>query len=69
MKYFFSNCYIVLPITILAEDYYFSKNKANNLSKVISKKFFTPLITSLNIGSPQQTIPLLIKPKNKLFYI
>ena len=57
------NCYIVLPITILPEQYYLSKNETNNYSKQMSREFFTPLITSFEIGTPKQSISLLIKPK------
>ena len=66
IEIYFFNCYIVLPIDILQEDNYISKD-ATNYSKIMSKEFFTPLITYLDIGTPKQIIPLLIKPKKNYF--
>ena len=63
------NCYIVLPIETLSKQSYLSKYKANTTQELISREFTSPIMTRLNLGTPEKEIPLLIKPRTNHFLV
>ena len=67
IEIYFLNCYIVLPINNLTKNFYKSQNASDSFSEIMSREFFTPLNTSLKIGTPPQSIYLLIKPRKNYF--
>lgn len=56
-------CYIVLPLEILPKENYFSKYELNSPKDIISKELISSFFTELEIGTPSQKIPILIKQK------
>ena len=72
IEIYFFNCYIVLPINILSEDNYISKYASMNDSEkeeIISRQFFSPMVTHLFLGNPPQKIYFLIKPKKNYLFL
>ena len=65
----FFHCYIVLPIETLPNQNYLSKYKANTTQDLIFREFTSPIMTRLNLGTPEKEILLLIKPRTNHFLL
>lgn len=61
--------YVVLPINILPKENYFTNSEMSQTQKIISQEFASTFYTKIAIGTPEQNIPLLIKPKSYGFFI
>ena len=56
-------CYIVFPVEVLPKENYKTNYELNSPKDIISKEFINSFFTVLEIGTPIQRIPLLIKQK------
>ena len=55
--------YIVLPLKLLPKENYISNDSLNTQSDIMSKQFISSYFTELELGTPSQKIPMIIKPK------
>jgi len=56
--------YVVLPINILPKENYLTSPEMSQTQKFISQEFESGFYTKMELGTPEQEIPLLIKPKS-----
>ena len=63
------NNYIVLPIYTLNKENYISTYKLNSLQDIMATEYCSSIFTELEIGTPSQKIPLLVKMKTNDYVI
>ena len=63
------NNYIVLPIYTLNKENYISTYKLNSLKDIMATEYCSSIFTELEIGTPRQKIPLLVKMKTNDYVI
>ena len=61
--------YLVLPINTLPKENYLTNPEMSQPQRFISQEFTSTFYTKLDIGTPEQEIPLLIKPKSYGLFI
>jgi len=61
--------YVVLPFNTLPKENYLTNSEMSQTQRIISHEFTSSFYTKIDIGTPDQNIPLLIKPKSYGFFI
>jgi hypothetical protein len=61
--------YVVLPINTLPKENYLTSPEMSQTQKFISQEFISEFYTKIELGTPEQEVPLLIKPKSYGLFI